>query len=199
MEPVRELKKAGDKIASVKDGKEEKGAEDGSTEKDAAVDLGDFFKGVKDASEKQEGGKITVADEKRLSVALPSVSGWNRDKPYYSKSTFGEMTVSEISAKYAKEDKQINLDIKDTGTMAALLAGVKMFLAMNFSQENSDGYERVFEYKGHKGIEKWERENDRAEITFIYSDRYLVEIRGSSGVKMDLLKEFLGNIDYSKL
>ncbi|HPR63948.1 MAG TPA: hypothetical protein PK014_06970 [Thermoanaerobaculia bacterium] len=159
----------------------------------------EFAKGMKEASEKQQGGEIVVADEATLMKALPDVGGWSRGEPFYSRDAMGSVESSHVEATYEKGDTSVFVKISDSGTMSALLAGARMFMAMNVRHEDSNGYEKVFEFKGHKGYEKWQKADQDGELTYIFDDRYLVEINGSSGVPMETIKDFLGDIDFDVL
>ncbi len=167
---------------------------------DALAQIQQFTEKMKKASEEQLGGKIVVLGEKKLNDVLPEVSGWKIDgKPYFEKSKFGAMETSTIDANYVNGEKNVHVKITDTGTAASMLSFLKMAISMHISNETSDGYERVIELKGFKGIEKYNKNDKTGEITLLVNDRFIVEVSGSEGVSIDTLKEFLSKTKLSDL
>ncbi len=174
--------------------------ENKTVEKNPIAAMHQFAEKVKKASEEQQGGKITILNEDDFTKLLPKVSGWQLEgKPYYSKESFGSMTTSRIKAVYTNGDKRVTVEIKDSGTMSSLIAPMKMALSMHFDHEDSNGYERVFDYKGEKGVEKYNKNEKEGNITFLVKSKYIIELRSNKNVDMKELKTFLENIDISKL
>ena len=196
-EEVKQEQKKEEKKTEEK--KEEK-TESKKTEDNPIAAMQKFAENVKKASEQQQGGKIEIMNEDDFTKVLPEVSGWKlENKPYYSKESMGSLIMSRVKADYIKGDKKITVEIKDTGSMSSLITPMKMALSMNFSHEDSNGYERVFEYKGEKGVEKYNNNNKKGRITLLVKSKYIIEIKTNRGVEMDELKNFLNNIDLGKL
>ncbi len=168
-------------------------------EKDPMAAMKEFTEKVKKESEKQAGGKITVADKATLTSALRPVSGWEMQEPRYSKSSMGGITVSKIETEYTKNGKKIEVMIDDAGTAQSALVPFKMAISLGMTKEDDEGYQRIFEYKGDKGIEEYFKQSDQSEITFIYKERYIITLTSYSGLTTDDLKDFLKKLDLSKL
>jgi len=181
---------------------EEKGEKEEKSEKEENpfVAMKKFAEKVKKASKEQQGGKIVVLEEKELINALPEVSGWKlEEKPYYSKDSFGSLTTSSVRATYVNGAKSVTVSIKDTGSMSSLVTPIKMSLNMMMSHEDSNGYEKVFEYKGEKGVERYNKNDKSGDITFLVKSKYIIEISSSENVEMSTLKKFLEKINFSIL
>ena len=161
--------------------------------------VNELTKQMKEQSEKQAGGKITVADETTLKTVLRPVSGWDIQEPSYSKSSIGNLTVSDLETEYTMDGKTITIKISDAGTAQSVLTPVKMAISMNISHEDDEGFQKIFEYKGHNGIEEYNKLDDFSEVTLIYKDRYIVSLRSESGLTTKDLKDFLDKLDLSKL
>ncbi len=159
-----------------------------------------FAENMKKASEEQQGGKIVVLGEKDFIKILPEVSGWKLDgKPYYEKSKFGAFENSYLTVDYIKGDKSVKFKITDTGTASSMLSFLKMAISMNIENETSDGYEKVVEVKGYKGVEKFNKNDNTGEIMLLVNNRFIVEVSGGEGVGIDTLKEFLEKAKLSEL
>lgn len=167
--------------------------------KDPMAAMKQFTEQMKEQSKKQAGGEITVADEATLTSVLRPISGWEMQEPSYSKSSMGSLTVSDLETEYMMNGKTIAVRIADAGTAQSALTPVKMAISMNLSREDSEGFQKVFEYKGHKGIEEYHKLDNLSEVTLIYKDRYIISLRSESGLTTKDLKEFLPKLDLSKL
>ncbi len=180
--------------------KQEQKTENKTLEENPLAAMQKFAENVKKASEKQQGGEIKIMSEEDFTKMLPKVSGWKLDKkPYYSKDSMGSLVTSELKATYVKGDKRVKVEFKDVGSMSSLITPLKMALSMAFGHEDSNGYERVFEYKGEKGMEKYNKTYKKGEITLLVKSRYIIEIKSNRGVEIDELKTFLKSIDLGKL
>ncbi len=199
---VSEKKEEVKKAEEAKKGESEttQSQKNANTPQDALAQIQQFTERMKKASEEQLGGKIIVLDEDKMKSVLPEVSGWKIDgKPYFEKSKFGAMETSTMDATYINGDKSVTVKITDTGTAASMLSFLKMAISMHISNETSDGYERVIDFKGYKGIEKFNKNDKTGEITLLVNDRFIVEVSGSEGVSIDTLKEFLSKTKLSNL
>ncbi len=180
-----------------KEGHEEKGEkeEKKESEENPFVAMQKFAENVKKASEKQQGGKIVVLNEEDYLKILPEVSGWKlAEKPYYSKDKIGAIETSEIKATYMNGDKRVYVQIQDTGSMSSLIAPIKMALSMMIEHEDSNGYEKPFEFKGEKGMLKYDKNSKKGELTFLVKSRYIIDINSNENVDMKTLKKFLENM-----
>jgi len=181
---------------SAQESKEEKSQK---IEEKPMAAMQEITKQLKEQSEKQAGGEISVADEATLKLALRPVSGWEMQEPNYSKTSMGHLTVSDLDTEYTMNGKTIGVSIADMGTASSALNPVKAAIAMNISREDSEGYQRIFKYKGHKGIEEYHKLDKRSEITLLYKDRYVVTLNTESDLTVDDLKNFLPKLNLSKL
>jgi len=195
----QEQKKDQEPSAEAQKPTQEPEKESQKMEKDPMAAMKEFTEQMKKQSEKQAGGKITVADKATLTSALPPVSGWEMQEPSYSKSSMGGITVSDIETEYTKNGKTIFVQIDDAGTAQSALAPFKMAISLNMTKEDDEGFQRIFEYKGDKGIEEYLKMSDQSEITLVYKDRYVVTLRSDSGLTTNDLKKFLTKLDLSKL
>ncbi len=155
---------------------------------------------MKKQSEAMQGGKIVIAEKDTLVSALPRLDGWQMAEPRYSKSAFGGIETSFVETDYTGGgDKTIQAKITDIGTAAAMLAPFKMVLQMKLSNENENGYQKISDFNGIPVIEKFEKADQRAEVTLLIRDRIIVQLKSKGEGSPGLLKECLGKMDLSKL
>jgi uncharacterized coiled-coil DUF342 family protein len=177
----------------------EPGGEKVETAEDAVKKMGEVTGMIKERSE-QIHGKIVVADKETLSAALPDIRGWKMKPPSYGKQSFQGIEMSQLSAVYTGPDsREVEASILDTATASAMLQSMKIILMLNRTVENEDGYEKITTYRGMKAVEKYEKQGQRARISFIVRDRYLVHLTTRGEKSMETLKDFMAKFDFSKL
>jgi hypothetical protein len=168
--------------------------------KEALEQLGKGLGGLKESSEKIQGKKIVVADEGTLKSVLADVGGWQLNNPSYSKGAFGEIETANLHATYVGPNStEVDVNIADTGTASAMLAGLKMFFAMNIAVDNENEYQKISTYNDIPVVETYHKKTQEATFGFIVKDRYMVDLRTKGANGLDLLKEFIGKLDLSKL
>jgi len=157
---------------------------------------------IKKRSQQIQGKEIVVSDKAALIAALPTVSGWQMKEPSYDKGSFGQLETAHLSTVYTStgpDPQQIDVDITDTATASAILQVTKMFFSMNINREDENGYQKISTYNNIQVIEKYRKQRQRMEITFIVKDRYLVVLRSKGENIQALLKAFMTKFDLSKL
>ena len=159
-----------------------------------------FGEELKKQSEAMQGGKIVIAEKETLMSALPKLDGWQMEEPRYNKSAFGGMETAYIESDYTGGgDKTVQVKVSDIGTAAAMLAPLKMVLQMKLSNENENGYQKISDFNGTPVIEKFEKADQRTQLTLIFRDRFIVELKSSGEGSPGLLKDCLGKMDLSRL
>ena len=129
----------------------------------------------------------TLIDE-----ALPEApSGWTAQKPRGSLNSMGNFQISQASRRYENEaeGKTIDVDISDWAFNRAVYA--PFFLAANFSQETTEGYNKGIKLGEDPGREEFHYERKRGERTVLYSKRYNIVVKGR-GIEPEDLEEWYG-------
>jgi hypothetical protein len=159
-----------------------------------------FGEAMKKQSEAIQGGKIVIAEKETLKSALPKLDGWQMEEPRYRKSAFGGIETANIETDYAGGgDKTVHVKVTDIGTASAMLAPLKMVLQMKLSNENEEGYQKISDFNGTPVIEKFEKADQRTQVTLLVRDRFIVELKSSGEGSPGLLKDCLGKMDLSRL
>ena len=186
--------KSGDDQPNDKPETEEK-----EREKTGIKGLDDFVDKMEDLSKEiEEGREVEVVDFRILKDMLPEQVGpCKRTSATGEKNSGMGFTISETEGKYASEDGSQNLEIKimDMGSVKgwAGLAAWGWTIA-EVDKETETGYEKTMEYKGHKGFEKYDNEQQNGSIELFVVKRYMVSVHGWN-VPMNLIKEGLDEID----
>lgn len=108
--------------------------------------------------------------------------------------------ISRAQANY-RDDKgaEITIEMSDLGGIGGLGAMAAAGFAMaEIDKETDEGYERTFDYKGHKAKEEYDNQDKSGSIEMIVRQRFSVKIHGS-GVKAEAIKGALEKIDLAKL
>jgi hypothetical protein len=177
--------------------------EEKEREKTGIKGLDDFVDKMEDLSkELEEGREVEVVDFRILKDMLPEQVGpLKRTSATGEKNSGMGFTVSETEGKYASEDGSQSLEIKimDMGSVkgwAGLAAWGWTMTEMD--KETETGYEKTMEYRGHKGFEKYDNEQQDGSIELFVAKRYMVSVHGWN-VPMDLIKEGVDEVDVDKL
>ena len=133
-----------------------------------------------------------------LQGLLPQVSGWEMGKSRGERMT-APVPFSQAEVSYTKGESAIDVKIVDSGFAKLLVAPWSMMLAMGYSKESSDGYERATKVGGHPGFEKWEIESKRGELNLYVGNRFLLTVEGRDIADTKPLQEFVSKMDLAKL
>jgi hypothetical protein len=145
-----------------------------------------------------DGKPVNPVGFQELQTALPSVSGWEMDKPRGEKMTM-PVAFSQTEATYTKGDSTVNVKIVDSAFSQLLIAPWSMFLTTGYEKQTSDGYEKSVNVGGNPGFEKWESDSKDGELNLVVAKRFLVTINGDSIPDMKVLQEFASKVDTGKL
>ena len=133
-----------------------------------------------------------------LETALPSVSGWEMEKPRSERMT-SPVAFSKTEAQYKNGEQSVRVTITDTGAAMMLLMPVRMMVATGYSRETSEGYEKATTISGQPAVEKWQAADKDGELTILANDRFIVEVRGRDVGSVKALHEFASKTDLGKL
>lgn len=168
---------------------------------DAAKQMQDVTGELKKQSEKMQGKEIIVSSKDAMMTALPDVSGWKlKNEPGYSEQGFAQLKTAQLDATFTgPDDKEIQVSITDTATASAMLGSWKMLFRLNLSKDNENVYEKITTHKGMPLSEKYDKRRKVSRLGFIVKDRYLIELKSRGENSLDLLKDFMDDMDTSKL
>jgi hypothetical protein len=133
-----------------------------------------------------------------LETALPSVSGWEMEKPKGERMT-SPVPFSKTETNYKNGNQSVRVTITDSANAGMLLVPIRMMLATGYSKETSEGYEKATTVIGQPAVEKWQADNKRGELTILAHDRFIIEMRGRNVADVKGLHDFAAKIDLGKL
>lgn len=173
---------------------------DSMSSEDALKNFQQAMGGMKEQSEKIQGKKIVIADENTLKSVLPNVGGWTAESPRYLAGKFGDLETSHIEATYTgSNENQVDVKVSDAGTASAMLAPIRMLYSMNITLDDENTHQKVSTYNGTSVIERFEKQSKQASFTFIVKDRYIVELETTGDNGLEVLKQFLPQLNLSNL
>jgi hypothetical protein len=93
----------------------------------------------------------------------------------------------------------IQLAISDcAGEMGAGFFAMTFGLGMNVQSENDKGYTKTIEMNGQRAIESYEKYNNKYQLTFMGTDRFVVNME-SENIPLEKMKEAAAALDYEKM
>ena len=167
----------------------------------AAKGMGDMAKAMEGVAAAMGGGDgktVPPVSFESLQAALPQVSGWEMEKPRGERMT-APFPFSQTETTYKKGESEIEVKVVDTGLAQMLIAPWSMMMAMGYSKESSDGYEKSTTVAGHPGFEKWDKDDKRGELNFLAAKRFMVTIEGRDLADTKVLHDFAAKMDLGKL
>ncbi len=143
------------------------------------------------------GGKhVDPVDIEQLKPLVPdTLAGMPKTSSRAEKSGFGGIMVSKAEARYAASDKQVTLEVSDTGGVSGLLAIAGWAQGVS---EDDNGSERTQKVDGRLTHEKVSKTGGTNEYAIVIADRFVVSAKGN-GVDINTLKSAVSSIDLAKL
>jgi hypothetical protein len=133
-----------------------------------------------------------------LQTALPSMSGWEMEKPTGERMT-SPFPFSKTEAEYTNGEQNVRVSITDSAAAGLMLIPVRMMVASGYSKETSDGYEKATTAAGQPAVEKWQTDDKRGELTILANDRFVIEMRARNVANVKTLHDFAAKLDLGKL
>ena len=133
-----------------------------------------------------------------LAGALPSVSGWEMEKPQGERMT-SPFPFSKTETEYKNGEQTVSVTITDSAAAGMLLMPVRLMVASGYSKETSDGYEKATTVSGQPAVEKWQKDDKRGELTILANDRFIVELKSRNVDNVKTLHDFAAKTDLGKL
>lgn len=134
--------------------------------------------------------------EKLIPLLPDMIDGYTAEKATGSTIGGEGFKLTQVERDYRGEDKQIRIQIIDSGFHPTQFAGIKM--ASKFSTETTEGYDKGVTVDGDPGIEHFRKSDKDARLEVIVGKRYLVSISGRP-LEAASLRTILGKIDRKKL
>lgn len=143
-------------------------------------------------------GSGTTVDYEELKALLPEVDGWVKGDARGEQVTM-PVKVSRAEARYRKDDSSIELEIVDTAMSQLLLAPMSMFLASGYSERSDEGFKRAAKVGGHPGMEEWNKDSKRGEVTAVVNNRFIVQATGHDVADLSAVRKVAESVNLSKL
>ncbi len=178
-------------------------SDDKQVDKNKNGDYDDFTENMKKLEDMMSGGeKVEVVNFRKLKEVLPKeIDGMKRTGFSGEKTNAFGINVSKAEGEYKSEDNKqnIKITIMDMGSVKGL-AGMAAFAWSwaEIDKESDDGFERTFEYKGHKAFEKYNTKYQDGEVQVLVAKRFMVEVKGND-TPMEKIHSSLGEVNIGDL
>ncbi len=144
--------------------------------------------------EQMANGEIQAVKATQLSPLLPaSIGSYARVATSSTSAGMG----SQAEATYQSGDRRFDLRVVDMAAMGGL-AGIASAMGVEHSEENADGYERVFKDGDHMVTEKWSKSGSNGSYGVVVGDRFMIEADGQAA-SIDELKAAVASVDQADL
>lgn len=145
-----------------------------------------------------DGKPVDPIGFQQLETVLPTVSGWDHDKPRGEKMTM-PVPFSQTEATYKNGDAEVEVKIVDSAFSQLLVAPWAMFLSAGYEKQTSEGYEKSVNVGGNPGFEKWNTDSKDGELNLVVAKRFLVTIEGRDIKDPSVMHDFASKLDTGKL
>lgn len=144
--------------------------------------------------------KVQPVDYRKLKKLLPKkLKDMEQEQLFGERTTAFGVRLSYARAEYRNKKGSITLKITDTGTVKRLASlAMTAWVTANIRRQSDDGYERTFDYRGHRAYTKYSRSKASGVIKVLVADRFLVEAEGD-GVDIKQVGAALKKINIKKL
>jgi len=173
-------------------------AQPGSDVGQGMADMAKAMQGMAGALGGGDGKTVEPVSFQSLQAALPKIDGWEMGKSKGERMT-SPVAFSQAEVRYTKGDAEIEVKLVDTGFAQLLVAPFSMMMAMGYSKESSDGYEKATQVGGHPGFEKWDIEGKNGELTVFVGKRFLLTVEGHGIADTKPLHDAVAKMDLAKI
>jgi hypothetical protein len=147
-----------------------------------------------DQAEKMANGEITPLTPAQLTPLLPASIG-SYTKVASSSTSTG--MGSQAQATYQSGDRRFDLSVTDMAAAGGLV-GLAGAMGVEHTQEDADGYERVFRQGDQMVTEKWSKSGSNGSYGVTVADRFMIQADGQTA-SIDELKAAVATIDQGDL
>jgi hypothetical protein len=143
---------------------------------------------------------VEPVDFRQLKDLLPdTLAGMTRTKATGERTGAFGMDLSKAEGRYEHDDRGINVEISDIGSLTGLTGmAAYAWASTEVDRETETGIEKTTKINGHKAFEKYDKDSKSGEISVMVSNRFVVEVKGEN-VKIDDLRSAVGKINLAKL
>lgn len=138
-----------------------------------------------------------VQFQKLIDVLPPAPAGFKAEKPRGENVAFNEFKHAFAERRYSGgDDKSLEVKIHDGAGIKELYMGLAM--ASKFKRETSEGYDKGVTIDGNPGVEKYQNDSKRGDLSVIVGKRFIVSIE-TRGMPADFARTVYGTINTKKL
>jgi hypothetical protein len=166
-------------------------SDDGKTKVAIAVDQA-VSASEETANKAEELKKLTPLSADELKALLPEEL-MSMKRTNFNVSSMMGFAAAEATYK-SDEGEEIRLGIFDcAGEAGAGIYSLNYYSKMSIQSENDNGYTKTIDFNGGKAIEVYEKNSEAYNLSYIASDRLLVNVAGEK-IGLDEIKDIAKNL-----
>ena len=159
-----------------------------------AQGLAQAMQAMGQATAGQDGKPVKVVGFEQLLPLLPKPgSGWTADEPHGETNSFGTIRASKVRRTYRSGKTRVKIEIVDSSFNPMALQAFRMVALM--SESSTEGFKRGTTINGQIAMEEWRKGSQRAEVTAMVANRFIVKVEGRPFTDASTVKAFLKAID----
>ena len=129
---------------------------------------------------------------------LIDLPGWESDeKPKGQSMSMQNFKLSQVERRYTSGDKRLDIEIIDGSYIPMVYASFKMM--SNFEVDTSEEYIKKTTIKKFPAIEQYKYNRQRATLTILVADRFLVKLEEQKVKDTSEIKTISESLDLEKL
>lgn len=161
----------------------------------ATIDLKNVVNSAEELNKKtEELKKLTPLTTDALKALLPEELAGMKRTNFEASDMGGYSSADATYRKDPNDEPYVSVSIVDcAGNSGASYYSTMFWTKMSITKESDEGYTRTVDWKGGRAIEKFEKDRNRYEFTYVTGDRYLVSLRGGK-TGPELVKQVAENL-----
>lgn len=196
-----EQEQAEEAAAKVQEGAEimQQGAEQMAREaQQSSEQMADGLQQMAEGFQQMAKGSAKVVDFEELKAVLPEVAGWTQADTRGEQASM-PISISRAETRYRRDDSRIELEVIDTGGSPLMTAPLKIFLGAGYSERSDDGFKREAKVSGYPGMEEWNVNSKRGEVTALVNNRFIVQATGHDVADLADVRKVVEAVNFSRL
>ena len=143
-------------------------------------------------------------DFRKLKEFMPAeVNGIKRSKNEGEKVSFGEFTMSQATAEYAKaepaeNDPRIEIQIMDYAASPEMGAAITAWSQLQIDKDSDAGYERTLKIKDQPAYETYQNEGKNGQVQIWVEKRFYLNLQ-TTNLSGDDVKKLVESLPIDKL
>jgi len=142
---------------------------------------------------KADAPKTEAVDFRKLKELVPAeLSGMKRSSCNGERNKVGEMSISQVTASFKKDDNdgspKVELTVIDYSNLEMAKGMAAAWTTIEIDKDSDDGFEKTVKVKGNPGFFTWRKDGKRGEVQLMVGQRYIMTVQTDNIASDDVIK-----------